>query len=201
MDVHVGSIAIQRFIEERQPWVTMHGHIHESSQITGHWQQQFGRTQCFFRSMARSGACTGGIRPGKPLECHPPDTLTNLFFLSLRHARNHPDPRFRFPVYPVDRPKGARIECVCEIHPFNKVSRIDASVKGVILSGALLQCADPEAPVPDLDHIRGKVPVLGVCYGAQFMAHHDGGEVTLPKPRICRANLTSSKLPIRCSKI
>jgi Icc-related predicted phosphoesterase len=47
MDVHVGSIAIMRFIEDRQPWLTMHGHIHESSRITGHWQQQFGRTQAF----------------------------------------------------------------------------------------------------------------------------------------------------------
>lgn len=47
MDVHVGSIAIMRFIEEKQPWVTLHGHIHESSQITGHWRQQFGRTHSF----------------------------------------------------------------------------------------------------------------------------------------------------------
>ena len=79
----------------------------------------------------------------------------------------------------------------CEIHPFNKVSRIDASVKGVILSGSPASVRDPEAPVPDLDHIRGKVPVLGVCYGAQFMAHHDGGEVTPSKNReYGRANLT-----------
>jgi Icc-related predicted phosphoesterase len=47
MDVHVGSIAIMRFIEERQPWVTMHGHIHESSRLTGHWRQQFGATSSF----------------------------------------------------------------------------------------------------------------------------------------------------------
>lgn len=47
MDVHVGSIAIMRFIEERQPWLTLHGHIHESSLITGHWRQQFGRTHAF----------------------------------------------------------------------------------------------------------------------------------------------------------
>jgi uncharacterized protein len=47
MDVHVGSIAIMRFIEEKQPWLTMHGHIHESSRITGHWRQQFGRTNAF----------------------------------------------------------------------------------------------------------------------------------------------------------
>lgn len=44
LDVHVGSIAIMRFIEERQPLLTLHGHIHESSSITGHWKQQFGST-------------------------------------------------------------------------------------------------------------------------------------------------------------
>lgn len=47
MDVHVGSIAVMRFIEERQPWITMHGHIHESSRITGHWSQVFGNTIAF----------------------------------------------------------------------------------------------------------------------------------------------------------
>ena len=47
MDVNVGSIAIMRFIEERQPWLTMHGHIHESSRITGNWRQQFGQTNSF----------------------------------------------------------------------------------------------------------------------------------------------------------
>jgi len=47
LDVHVGSIDIMRFIEERKPWITMHGHIHESSRITGHWQQQFGLTHSF----------------------------------------------------------------------------------------------------------------------------------------------------------
>jgi uncharacterized protein len=47
MDVHVGSIAIMRFIDERQPWLTLHGHIHESSRITGHWRQQIGRTHAF----------------------------------------------------------------------------------------------------------------------------------------------------------
>ena len=47
MDVHVGSIAIQRFIEERQPLVTMHGHIHESARITGAWSERIGRTCCF----------------------------------------------------------------------------------------------------------------------------------------------------------
>ena len=47
MDVHVGSIAIMRFIEEKQPLLTMHGHIHESSRLTGHWNQTFNRTHAF----------------------------------------------------------------------------------------------------------------------------------------------------------
>jgi len=47
VDVHVGSIAIQRFIEEKQPYITLHGHIHESARLTGFWKQQFGRTMSF----------------------------------------------------------------------------------------------------------------------------------------------------------
>lgn len=46
-DVHVGSIAIQRFIADKQPWISMHGHIHESARITGEWKQQNGRTLSF----------------------------------------------------------------------------------------------------------------------------------------------------------
>jgi Icc-related predicted phosphoesterase len=44
VDVHVGSIAIRRFIERRQPLVTLHGHIHESARLTGEWHTQVGRT-------------------------------------------------------------------------------------------------------------------------------------------------------------
>ena len=47
LDVHVGSMAIKRIIEERQPYITLHGHIHESARLTGHWKQQFGRTYSF----------------------------------------------------------------------------------------------------------------------------------------------------------
>ncbi len=47
LDVHVGSIAIQRFIKSRQPLMTLHGHIHESARLTGHWKQQTGRTWSF----------------------------------------------------------------------------------------------------------------------------------------------------------
>ncbi len=46
VDVHVGSIAIKRFIEQRQPFLTLHGHVHESARITGSWQQQIGHTIC-----------------------------------------------------------------------------------------------------------------------------------------------------------
>lgn len=44
LDVHVGSIAVRRFIEERQPLLTLHGHIHESARLTGAWQERLGRT-------------------------------------------------------------------------------------------------------------------------------------------------------------
>jgi uncharacterized protein len=46
LDVHVGSIAIRRFIEERQPLLTLHGHVHESARITGSWREQVGSTWC-----------------------------------------------------------------------------------------------------------------------------------------------------------
>lgn len=46
VDVHVGSIAIRRFIEKRQPLVTLHGHVHESARLTGSWRDEIGRTVC-----------------------------------------------------------------------------------------------------------------------------------------------------------
>ena len=47
LDVHVGSVALRRFIEERQPLLTLHGHVHESARLTGSWRAQIGRTHCF----------------------------------------------------------------------------------------------------------------------------------------------------------
>jgi Icc-related predicted phosphoesterase len=47
LDVHIGSIAIQRIIEARQPMLTLHGHVHESTRLTGTWREQFGRTHGF----------------------------------------------------------------------------------------------------------------------------------------------------------
>ncbi|HEY3384251.1 MAG TPA: metallophosphoesterase [Vicinamibacterales bacterium] len=47
VDVHVGSIAVQRFLERRQPLVTLHGHVHESARLTGEWRTRLGETQAF----------------------------------------------------------------------------------------------------------------------------------------------------------
>ncbi len=69
----------------------------------------------------------------------------------------------------------------CEIHPFNKIPAIDESVKGVILSGSPYSVRDEVAPRPDLSQIKGKLPLLGVCYGAQYLSYAFGGEV-MPAP-------------------
>ncbi len=71
----------------------------------------------------------------------------------------------------------------CEIVPFSKVPVPDASLKGVILSGSPSSVRDPNAPVPDLSAIKGKIPLLGICYGAQYLAHFFGGEVLPSKTR------------------
>ncbi len=47
LDVHVGSVAIARFIEEKQPRLTLHGHVHESARITGRWRERIGTTDAF----------------------------------------------------------------------------------------------------------------------------------------------------------
>lgn len=64
-----------------------------------------------------------------------------------------------------------------EIHPYNKIPEITPWVKGVILSGSPYSVRSSDAPIPDLSAIRGKVPLLAVCYGAQHLAHISGGEV------------------------
>ena len=79
----------------------------------------------------------------------------------------------------------------CEIHPFNKIPAIDASVRGVILSGSPSSVRDAQAPIPDLSAIKGRLPLLGVCYGAQYLAHAYGGEVEpAPSREYGRAMLT-----------
>lgn len=65
----------------------------------------------------------------------------------------------------------------CEIHPYNKAPQLDATVKGVILSGSPCSVREADAPDLDLSAYRGKLPLLGVCYGAQLIAHKSGGSI------------------------
>jgi GMP synthase (glutamine-hydrolysing) len=65
----------------------------------------------------------------------------------------------------------------CEIHPFNHLPELDSTVKGVILSGSPCSVRDQDSPRLDLSGIRGQIPLLGVCYGAQLLAHILGGDV------------------------
>jgi len=69
------------------------------------------------------------------------------------------------------------LDTFCEIIPYNKFPADDPDVIGVILSGSPFSVYDPEAFHPDLSEIRGRYPVLGICYGAQYMAQLYGGKV------------------------
>ena len=79
----------------------------------------------------------------------------------------------------------------CEIHPFNNLPELTSDIKGVILSGSPASCTQPDAPVADLDIMNLSVPVLGLCYGAQFLAASNGGKVEKSIHReYGRANIT-----------
>ena len=65
----------------------------------------------------------------------------------------------------------------CEIYPFNKIPSLGPDVKGVILSGSPFSVRDEKAPQADLSAIKGRMPLLGICYGAQYLAYHYGGDV------------------------
>ncbi len=71
--------------------------------------------------------------------------------------------------------KVRELNVYCEIHPYNKVPAPGPDVKGVILSGSPFSVRDKNAPVPDLENFKGKLPLLGICYGAQYLAHRYGG--------------------------
>ena len=71
----------------------------------------------------------------------------------------------------------------CEIYPYNKVPALDETVKGVILSGSPCSVRDANAPQVDLSLFRGKLPLLGICYGAQYLAHTGGGKVEASNTR------------------
>tara|TARA_R110002096_G_scaffold238027_3_gene429305 strand:- start:3342 stop:4874 length:1533 start_codon:yes stop_codon:yes gene_type:complete len=78
-----------------------------------------------------------------------------------------------------------------EIHPFHHLPEFDESVKGIILSGSPFSVLDEQAPQFDFSKLRKNFPILGVCYGAQYMAQHFGGEVKHSDSReYGRANLS-----------
>ena len=82
------------------------------------------------------------------------------------------------------------LDTFCEIMPYNKFPKDDPSVIGVILSGSPYSVHDPEAFKVDLSQFVGRVPVLGICYGAQFISHTLGGKVEKADSReYGRANL------------
>tara|TARA_R110002073_G_scaffold159955_2_gene315411 strand:+ start:11539 stop:13074 length:1536 start_codon:yes stop_codon:yes gene_type:complete len=81
-----------------------------------------------------------------------------------------------------------------EIHPFNKIPTNIGDYKAVILSGSPFSVRGDEALHPDLSEIREKKPLLGICYGAQYLAHFSGGNVALSNTReYGRANLSFIK--------
>lgn len=65
----------------------------------------------------------------------------------------------------------------CEIHPYNNFPTPEPSVKGIVLSGSPHSVKESDAPEIDLMPYWGKLPILGVCYGAQYIADRFGGEV------------------------
>ncbi|RZK53712.1 MAG: glutamine-hydrolyzing GMP synthase, partial [Pedobacter sp.] len=78
----------------------------------------------------------------------------------------------------------------CEIHPFNHIPELESTVKGVILSGSPYSVRQEDAPFVDLNLFKA-YPLLAVCYGAQFIAQHSGGDVQASNTReYGRANLS-----------
>jgi GMP synthase (glutamine-hydrolysing) len=79
----------------------------------------------------------------------------------------------------------------CEIHPYNHFPPINGETKGVILSGSPSSVREKGAPYPDLSNIKGIIPILGICYGAQYLAFAAGGEILPSLSReYGRANLS-----------
>ena len=82
------------------------------------------------------------------------------------------------------------LDTFCEIMPYNKFPKDDPSVIGVILSGSPYSVHDKEAFKVDLSQFIGRIPVLGICYGAQYISYANGGKVEAADSReYGRANL------------
>ena len=83
------------------------------------------------------------------------------------------------------------INVYCEIHPWNKCPEMTENIKGVILSGSPFSVRDEKSPKPDLSAFKGKIPLLGVCFGAQYLSQNFGGKVAPSNTReYGRANLS-----------
>ena len=75
------------------------------------------------------------------------------------------------------------LQVYCEVHPFNFSITLSEDIKGIVLSGSPFSVNDGNAPKPELNNIIGKIPLLGICYGAQLIAKINGGEVAKSKIR------------------
>lgn len=73
--------------------------------------------------------------------------------------------------------KVRELNVYCEIHPFNHIPEPDDSIKGLILSGSPFTIKDKNAPMAEISQFLGKVPVLGICYGANYLAYKSGAEI------------------------
>jgi GMP synthase (glutamine-hydrolysing) len=71
----------------------------------------------------------------------------------------------------------------CEIHPYNHFPAIDETTKGVILSGSPYSVHQPDALIPNLSQIEGRLPILGICYGAQYLCYSHHGSVEASQTR------------------
>lgn len=71
----------------------------------------------------------------------------------------------------------------CEVHPFNYPVHLSDEIKGIVLSGSPFSVNDEKAPIPHIGNFLGRVPVLGICYGAQLLAKLHQGKVEKSKVR------------------
>ncbi|AMC11855.1 GMP synthetase [Lutibacter profundi] len=82
----------------------------------------------------------------------------------------------------------------CEIFPYNSKNFTIENYNAVILSGSPFSVRFEDTPYPNLSNIKGKLPLLGICFGAQFIAHNFGGKVAASNTReYGRANLSFVK--------
>ena len=74
--------------------------------------------------------------------------------------------RFWISIYTTYCRRVRELNIYCEIHPYNKIPSLNENVKSVILSGSPFSVRDKNCPIPNLEDIKGKIPLLGVCYGS-----------------------------------